>query len=109
MTGTALTVSEILPGTAAYESYVKQSAETLSTTEESIGYARVFDITIVDAENASLVYEPADSVDVQIRLFESSPVAAENMDVVHFEDNATASVCESSAEGTTLDFAIFCF
>ncbi len=105
MTGTALTVSEILPGTAAYDSYVKQSAETLSTTEQSIGYARVFDITIVDAADPSIVYEPTDIVDVQIRLFETAPVQTENMDVVHFEDNATASVCESSADGSTLDFA----
>ena len=124
MEGTALRVEEVLPSDAAYASYLDASASRLGTDTDHIELSRMFDIHIVDAQDASKVYEPAGSVDVSIRLVGSSLDQYANVSVLHFAgtdaaepEMATAQenlpdeirpvVFEETVKFTTGSFSVF--
>lgn len=86
MEGTELLVSEICPGDDGYDFYVDESTKKVGTDAENVSLTRVFDITIVDAEDHEHVYEPDGNVSVSIRLVGSDLENLENVDVLHFEE-----------------------
>lgn len=98
MEGTALRVEEVLPSDAAYASYLDASASRLGTDTDHIELSRMFDIHIVDAQDASKVYEPAGSVDVSIRLVGSSLDQYANVSVLHFAGTDAAEAKTAQGE-----------
>ena len=98
MEGTALRVEEVLPSDAAYASYLDASASKLGTDTDHIELSRMFDIHIVDAQDASKVYEPAGSVDVSIRLVGSSLDQYANVSVLHFAGTDAAEAKTAQGE-----------
>ncbi|MCR5294340.1 MAG: hypothetical protein K6E30_04065, partial [Lachnospiraceae bacterium] len=94
MEGTNLLVTEILPGEPRYETYVDASAEELGAKTKNIAFSRIFDISIVDEKDQSLVYEPTGDVSVSIRLIGSTLTDYPNVDVLHFVEK------KSLAKGT---------
>ena len=87
--GTELLVSEILPDEADYDSYVAASMEQLGAEDERVLFARVFDITIADAKDHSIVYEPNGEVRVSIRLTGTNLDAYAKVDVLHITEQKT--------------------
>lgn len=79
-----LTVQEILPGTEEYETYYRQSVESLGSDAEGQGlsFARFFDISFL-ADGMEV--EPEAPVEVQIRYNEAIPVGEEETGfAIHF-------------------------
>jgi len=98
--GTELLVSEIKPGEAGYHAYVDASMEQLDAKDDTILFAKVFDITIADAGNHSLVYEPDGTVFVSIRLIGKNLDTCTKVDVLHIteqKNRGTKSVKATSA------------
>ena len=126
--GAELEVEEILPGESggsdddqdeaegssvygmSYEKYVTYTENALGMEEGSAGYIRLFDIKIVDEDDHSVKYQPAEGtvVDVRIELADkdSSEEAAASTQVVHFADGSELpDVIEFvDAEGTVVSF-----
>ncbi|MBQ9016160.1 MAG: LPXTG cell wall anchor domain-containing protein [Firmicutes bacterium] len=96
-----LQVEEIAIGTERYESYVKRSADAAGFEENRIEMARVFDIFISDPETGEHC-QPADTVDVSIRLAQDLGEDDENVAVVHFEEDA--ELLESEVSDDTVRF-----
>lgn len=112
-----LSVEEILPEEngdintfSAYEEYVSKTENTLGMEEGSAGYIRLFDIKIVDKDDHSVKYQPADetTVNVRIELADkvSSKEVAESTQVVHFADEmASPNIVKcTNVEGSTVSF-----
>ncbi|MBR2699210.1 MAG: hypothetical protein IKE76_11525 [Clostridia bacterium] len=109
----ALAVTEILQDENAYDrsydEYVASAEDALGREEGSAECIRLFDIKIVDPEDATVVYQPAEgtAVDVQIEL---ADVQEKRLDVVHFEegreegDVLEAETVEAAAEGQAVRF-----
>ena len=109
----ALAVTEILQDENAYDrsydEYVASAEDALEREEGSAEYIRLFDIKIVDPEDPTVVYQPAEgtAVDVQIEL---ADVQEKRLDVVHFEegreegDVLEAETVEAAAEGQAVRF-----
>ena len=103
--GAELEVEEILPdengdasASSAYEEYVSKTENALGMEEGSAGYIRLFDIKIVDKDDHSVKYQPAEgtAVDVCIELADNE---SEELSVVHFADGAEeGDKVESSTE-----------
>lgn len=89
--GTELLVSEIKPDEAGYDDYVAASMEQLGAEDERVLFARVFDITIADAKDHSIVYEPNGSVRVSIHLVGTDLDACAKVDVLHITEQKTRS------------------
>ena len=87
--GTELLVSEILPDEADYDSYVAASMEQLGAEDERVLFARVFDITIADKKDHSIVCEPNGEVRVSIRLTGTDLDAYAKVDVLHITEQKT--------------------
>ena len=87
--GTELLVSEIKPDEAGYDDYVAASMEQLGAEDERVLFARVFDITIADAKDHSIVYEPNGAVRVSIRLADTDLDACAKVDVLHITEQKT--------------------
>ena len=92
-----LRVSEILPGTPAFDAYVAESAGALGWEEGSVSDAMVFDISIF-SDGAEI--QPAAPVSMEIVLLDRS---AEDWNVVHFGREET-QVLESTASGDAVSF-----
>ena len=108
MKGTELLVSEIRDGDEGYERYIEQSAEALGVPQEELELSRVFDISIVSAEDHSVSYEPTGKVDVSIRLIGTELDRYGRLDVLHFEEDEDGSAVRSmggSASGESLAFS----
>ena len=108
-----LAVEELLPDendvastSSVYDEYVSKTENALGMEEGSAGYIRLFDIKIVDKDDHSVKYQPAEgtAVDVRIELADSE---SENLSVVHFADGAedTGSVVEAKTSGQIVTFA----
>ena len=109
MDGTELAVKELLPGDKSYDSYIAQAAAKLNKTEKEVTYSRVFDISIVDAKDRSIAYDPKGNVGVSIRLLDEKLEEYDNVDVLHFKDTGrksglTVETMESSVDGENLEF-----
>ena len=103
MAGTALQVEEVMPGTPVYQELLRQALDVLGTTEESMQFMRFFDITIVDAEDPTLTYEPTGFVDVSIQLMDAQLQSCPEVDVLHFDE--APSVMDSTVSGASVDFS----
>ena len=98
--GAVLDVAEILPEDGVYDEYLARTMDALAL--DGVAYARLFDISIVDAEDTAVHYQPQAAVDVKIELLD----AAEDSDsfhVVHF--GATAESLSASTDGNTVSFS----
>lgn len=108
MHGTDLLVSEILPGDNQYDDYVSASVEKIGTTVAEIEFARVFDITIVDAENHERVFEPLTPVNVRITLTGTPLEEYSRVDVLHFTEDEKSNVevkeVEHVLDGESVEF-----
>ena len=109
MSKTELLVTELKPGDAAYDDYIKATAEKLGIAVDKLQLSRVFDIRIVDANNHDTVYEPATEVKVSITLVDEDLSRYANVDIVHFTEetksgNLTAENLEETVEGETVEF-----
>ena len=84
-----LSVEEITDGYSvygkSYEEYVADTEYALDIAEGTTEYIRLFDISIVDRNDHSIKYQPAEgsSVEVTIELADSQH---DNLNVVHFAD-----------------------
>ena len=84
-----LSVEEITDGFSvygkSYEEYVADTEHALDIAEGTTEYIRLFDISIVDRNDHSIKYQPAEgsSVEVTIELADSQH---DNLNVVHFAD-----------------------
>lgn len=99
-----LNVEELTEGSSAYETYVANTESALGMEEGSAGYIRLFDIGIVDKNDPSVRYQPAEgtTVDVKIELADSS---SETLSVVHFADgSSTGDVVTAETDGQTVRF-----
>ena len=106
--GAELEVSEITEGASlngtSYDEYAAKSEKALGLEEGSAGYIRLFDIKIVDKNDHSKKYQPADgsSVSVRIRLADSD---SEDLRVVHFGDaSENGEIVEAETNGKTVSF-----
>ena len=110
-----LSVEEILPAcetledgeTDPYQEYAYRVGEVLGW--ESASYLRLFDIKIVDKDNPSVKYQPAEGTTVEVRIEladkDSSEEAAANTQVVHFgDDTAAGDVVEAAVDGQIVSF-----
>ena len=102
-------MEEITEDSSDYDTYAANTESALGMEEGSAGYIRLFDIKIVDKDDSSIKYQPAEgkTVDVRIELADSEN---DDLNVVHFSDNEeTGDVIESSAEkveeGSVVAFA----
>ena len=86
--GAKLEVHEITSQFSDYGDYLSKTEAALGCEEDFVSYARFFDIKIVDANGDKV--EITAPVDVRIELAdkEGSEKSADNMQVVHFADEA---------------------
>ena len=104
-----LSVEEVLPagqdgsdGFSAYgmsyEEYVANTENALGMEEGSTGYIRLFDIKIVDKDNPSVQYQPAEGSKVDVKI-ELADAESGSLSVVHFADeNDSSDILESSTD-----------
>lgn len=93
-----LEIEEVTPGSEAYASYVAKAERALGMEEGRAGYIRVFDIKIVDPDDHSVRYQPAEgtAVDMEIELADAS---SDSLSVVHFADGGDqGDVLDNKAE-----------
>jgi len=111
--GAGLEVAEILQseepadGASEYETYLEKTREALGAESGAFGYARFFDIKIVD-ENGDKV-EITAPVDVKIELADKENGKEDNTQVVHFPDEKESGevvdvTTEAAEEGQTVSF-----
>ena len=79
-----LKVTEILEDEEEYNNYLKDSAEKLGISSDTVSFARFFDIEI-QAEGQKI--EPAAPVSVTISLEDLPEASAEEINVVHFDQD----------------------
>lgn len=105
-----LTVAEITQGGSAYgtsyDEYVSSAENALGFDQGSTAGVRLFDIKIVDKDNPSITYQPAEGTAVDVRI-ELADVGGDNFDVVHFAEGEDAGkvVKGVAAEDGALSFA----
>ncbi len=97
----AISASAITEDDADYELYASQAVNTLGYSAGGENSVRLFDISVVDGNDASVVYQPAGGATVEIKVRLAS--APENeMGVVHFGDRP--EVLASAVTGRTVSF-----
>ena len=96
--GSTLKVNEVLPDSAAYAGYIERIRNEVDW-HEIVGYARFFDITILNGEE---VIQPAAPVEVRIEL---ATVFNEDVKAVHFGERAEL-LAASTPKAKNLDSAI---
>lgn len=104
-----LSVEEISKTSSVYDKYVSKTESALGMEEGTVGYIRLFDISIVNKDDHSIKYQPeaGTTVDVCIELEDkdSSEEAAANTQVVHFADGSdTGDVVDVQTDGQTVSF-----
>ena len=98
--GTGLEVTEIPEDSEEYADYVARASVALEAA--GFRYARVFDISIVDAGGNEI--QPPASVDVSIEL-QDTRRNADDFTVVHFEgEDETPVQMDADTEGNTVSF-----
>ena len=107
-----LSVEEITDGYSvygkSYEEYVADTEYALGIEEGTTEYIRLFDISIIDRDDHSIKYQPAEgsSVDVTIELADAD---SDCLNVIHFpDDSAETETVQSSTEagenGSVVEF-----
>ena len=72
--------------------------------EDSAGYIRLFDIKIVNPNDPSVKYQPAEGTSVYVKI-ELADSESDTLNVVHFADgDDTGSVIDAEADGQTVSF-----
>lgn len=105
-----LTVTEITQGGSAYgtsyDEYVASAENALGFDQGSTAGVRLFDIKIVDKDNPSTTYQPAEGTAVDVRI-ELADVNSDDCNVVHFAEGEDAGnvVKSVAAEDGALSFA----
>ena len=86
-----LAVTEITEGTdlygTSYEDYVANAEYALGAKEGSTEYVRLFDIKIVDKNDPSIQYQPAEGATVDVKI-DLTDAENEELSVVHFADGS---------------------
>ncbi len=112
--GAELEVSEVTEGTSAYgmsyEEYAAHAESALGMEEGSAAYIRMFDIKIVDKDDRSVKYQPAEGATVDVRIELADADDGTDLSVVHFAggDNDGSKVesrTENGESGTAVAFA----
>ncbi len=87
-----------------YKDYVEKSAELLG--EETVTFARVFDITLVDSVTGE-VYQPTNKVKVRIQMLDNSIISNADVNVIHIHDdnNESAEILKTKVKGETVEFS----
>ncbi len=87
-----------------YKDYVEKSAELLG--EETVTFARVFDITLVDSVTGE-VYQPNNDVYVRIRMLDDCLSDFSNVGVVHIhgEQDEKVEILDTKYKGETVEFS----
>ena len=102
--GAELNVREILPEDEDYNAYVANTEKALGMEEDSAGYIRLFDIKIVNPNDPSVKYQPAEGTSVYVKI-ELADSESDTLNVVHFADgDDTGSVIDAEADGQTVSF-----
>ena len=96
-----LRVAEIPQDSAEYAGYLEQAKDALGEAAGSVGYARFFDITIVDGNGTGVQPAEDSTVGVRIRLLDREAVSGDSQ-VVHFGE--VPEVLEAEAEGDAVSF-----
>ena len=109
MEGTALAVSEVLPGDENYDMYIRESAIQAGVAYDGLKLSRVFDIRIVNENEPETVYEPQNMVEVSIRLLGEALESYEKVYALHFVDDGLSDgysvyAMDSTAEGELITF-----
>ena len=109
----ALAVTEILQDDSAYDKsydeYVASAEDALGHRAGSADYIRLFDIKIVDANDPTLVYQPAEGTTVDVSI-ELADARKESLGVVHFAEGSdagdvvAAETVAAGAEGKAVRF-----
>ena len=99
--GVELEVAEIREGDAGYNDYVARSAAELGENVENLGFARAFDISLVDPATGTY-YQPNKNVKVSIQVLNENLSDYENVDVVHFGNDV--EVMNASVNGEAVEF-----
>ena len=96
-----LTASAVTKEDADYDSYVAQAAEALACDVDGENGVRLFDISLVSGEDASVKYQPAEGarVEVKVRL---ATRPENDLGVVHFGEEP--EVLSSDVTGRTVSF-----
>lgn len=97
-TDAQLSVSEMSVDDPAYLEYLASTAETLGVSAGELGYLRLLDIAIVDANGTK--YQPNDQVTVTVELIDD--VETGDLRVVHFGEETEE--LEATTEGDTVSF-----
>lgn len=97
-----LAVSEILPESPDYDTYVAQSINKLGVKEEALSLSRVFDIKIVDENGEER--EPEAPVKVSIQLVGETLTDYASVDVVHFGEDKSVDEIDIDVAGDTVEF-----
>ena len=100
--GVELEVAEIREGDAGYDDYVARSAAELGENVENLGFARAFDISLVDPATGTN-YQPNKNVKVSIQVLNENLSDYESVDVVHFGNDV--EVMNASVNGEAVEFA----
>ena len=107
-----LEVTELSEGSEGYEAYVQKAVEALGTEGEEYGFARAFDISLIDPATGEHC-QPAKPLAVSVRLLNEYVQEGDAIDVVHFPDShaenadGEASVTEllaASVNGEAVEF-----
>ncbi len=102
-----LEVTEIAEDHADYEDYVARTADALNV--DRLGYARVFDISIVSASTGEH-YQPETGIKVTVKLTDREETT-EEAKVVHFGETTEVMDSKVKADGTvefkTDSFSVF--
>ncbi|MBQ1333860.1 MAG: hypothetical protein IIY34_00760, partial [Clostridia bacterium] len=99
-----LSVNEILDESEQYGEYVSKTESTLGMEEGSAGHVRLFDIKIVDRDDPTVQYQPAEGTTVDVKI-ELADTDTNDFSVVHFDSANDASVVEAETEGSAISFA----
>ena len=81
--GSSLSVSEISEDSDEYLRYYQIASEALDYDNGMIGFARFFDISIIDANGNEI--QPRNGSEVRVRI-ELSDVSQDNLKVIHFSE-----------------------
>ena len=105
-----LQVEEILPGSEGYAEYLSQSADAIELDPEDLGYAKLFDISIVSPMTGEQ-HELNSTVEVEMELLDKGDAAArdESLRVIHFDtgdgNGENAKVLDADVDGAAVRFS----
>ena len=92
-----LEVRELLDGAEDCAAYVAKAEDALGMEEGSAGYIRLFDIKIVNKDDPTIKYQPAEGTSVDVRIELADAEDGKELSVVHFtDDEAEGSIVDST-------------